>query len=218
MKTFESDNCYEILQITPNAGKGEIRHAYRQALALYGEESVATYALFSDEERQRLLAAIEDAFETLIDEDRRAAYDQMLIDTGALSAAAFSNRARQVLAARPDVDSTSREESLRQWVAKQAAEPAMRQRIEAILSEARLSGPQLKELRNAYGIELSEIYALTRINRDIMTAIEADRFEELPATVYVKQFLKNIARILQVDPTRVVEGYLEAMGSGHPDR
>ena len=51
-----------------------------------------------------------------------------------------------------------------------------------------------------------------------MTAIEADRFEELPATVYVKQFLKNIARILQVDPTRVVEGYLEAMGSGHPDR
>ena len=57
MKTFESDNYYEILQITPNAGKDEIRHGYRQALALYDEESVATYALFSAEQRQRLLLA-----------------------------------------------------------------------------------------------------------------------------------------------------------------
>jgi len=218
MKTFESDNCYEILQITPNAGKDEIRHAYRQALALYDEESVATYALFPAEQRQRLLAAIENAYETLIDENRRAAYDRMLIDTGNLNAAAFSNRARRARDARPDVNSTSREENLGRWVAKRAAEPEMRRRIEAILSESRFSGPQLKALREAYGIELSEIYSLTRINRDVMTAIEADRFEDLPAAVYVKQFLKNIAQILQVDPTRVVEGYLEAMGSGHPDR
>jgi len=218
MKTFESDNCYEILEVTPNAGKDEIRHAYRQALALYDEESVATYALFTDQQRQSLLAAIEDAFETLIDENRRAAYDQMLIDTGAISAAAFSDQARRVLAARPDADSTSREESLHRWVSKKAAEPEMRQRIEAILSGPQLSGPQLKALRSAYGIELTEIYTLTRINKDIMTAIEADRFEDLPATVYVKQFLKSIARILQIDPTRVVECYLEAMGRSQPDR
>ena len=218
MKTFESDNYYEILQITPNAGTDEIRHAYRQALALYDEESVATYALFSAERRQRLLAAIENAHETLIDEDRRAAYDRMLIDTGALNAAAFSNRARRAREARSDVDSTSREENLSRWVAKRAAEPEMRQRIEAILSEPHFSGPQLKTLRKAYGIELSEIYSLTRINKNIMTAIEADRFEDLPAAVYVKQFLKNIAQILQIDPTRVVQGYLESMAASHPER
>ena len=77
MKTFESDHYYAILQISPNAGSDEIRHAYRQALALYDEESVATYALFSDPQRQRLLAAIENAFETLIDDERRDAYDQI---------------------------------------------------------------------------------------------------------------------------------------------
>ena len=100
MKTFEFDNFYAILQITPNAGKDEIRHAYRQALALYDEESVATYALFSDTQRQSLLAAIERAFETLIDDDCRASYDQMLIDTGQVKAAAFSSRARRALAER----------------------------------------------------------------------------------------------------------------------
>ena len=218
MKTFESDNFYAILQATPNAGKDEIRHAYRKALALYDEESVATYALFSDEQRKRLLAAIENAFETLIDDDRRAAYDQMLIDTGTLNAAAFSNRARRALAERSSADSTSREENLDRWVSKKAAEPEVRQRIEAILAEPQLSGPQLKALRNAYGIELSEIYTLTRINRDIMTAIEEDRFEDLPATVYVKQFLKSIARILQIDAARVVESYLNAMDASHPGR
>ncbi len=217
MKTFESDHYYAILQITPNAGTDDIRHAYRKALALYDQESVATYALFSDRQRKGLLAAIEKAFETLIDDDQRAAYDQMLIDTGQLNPAAFSGRARRALAQRSDVDSRSREETLRQWVAKRSADPEMRNRIATILSGPRLSGPQLKELRDAFGIELTEIYALTRINRDMMTAIETDRFDELPATVYLKQFLKSIAQILQIDATRVVDGYLDAMTGDPPE-
>jgi DnaJ-class molecular chaperone len=216
MKTFESDNYYDILQVPPDAGKDEIRHAYRQALTLYDADSVATYALFSDRQRQTQLAAIEKAFETLMDDDQRASYDQMLIETGALDAAAFSGRTRRELAARSDVAGTSREESLRRWAAEQAEAPEMRQRIEAILSGPRLSGPQLKELREAYGIELSEIYATTRINKDMMTAIEADRMEDLPATVFLKQFLKSIAQILQLDPSQVVERYLEATGGSHP--
>ena len=211
MKTFESDNYYAILQIPPNAGKDEIRHAYRQASTLYDEQSVATYALFSDRQRQTQLAAIEKAFETLIDDAQRASYDQMLIDTGVVDAAAFSGRSRRELAARSDVAGTLREESLRRWAAEQAEAPEIRQRIEAIMTAPRLTGPQLRALREAYGIELSEIYATTRINKDMMTAIEADRFEDLPATVFLKQFLKNLAEILQLDPSRVVDGYLAAL-------
>lgn len=218
MKTFESDNYYDILQVPPDAGKDEIRHAYRQAATLYDSESVATYALFSDRQRQDQLAAIETAFETLIDDDQRATYDQMLMDTGVLDAAAFSGRSRRELAARLDVDGTSREESLRRWAAEQAEAPEIRQRIDAILSASRLSGPQLKELREAFGIELSEIYATTRINKDVMRAIEADRYEDLPATVFLKQFLKSLAQILQLNPSRVVEGYLEALHDSPPGR
>lgn len=217
MKTFESDNYYDILQVPPDAGKDEIRHAYRQAATLYDAQSVATYALFSDHQRQTQLAAIEKAFETLIDDDQRATYDQMLIDAGALDLSAFSGRTRRELAARSDVDGTLREESLRRWAAEQAEAPEMRQRIEAIVSGPRLSGPQLKELREAYGIELSEIYATTRINKDVMMAIEADRMEDLPATVFLRQFLKNLAQILQLDPSQVVERYLEAMDPSHPE-
>lgn len=216
MKTFESDNYYDILQIATDAGKDAIRHAYRQALTLYDADSVATYALFSDRQRQTLLAAIEKAFETLIDDDRRAAYDQMLIDTGALDTADFTGRTQRELAARSD--GISREVSLCRWAAKQAEAPEIRQHIEAIMSGPRLSGPQLKELREAYGIELSEIYAAVRINKDMMTAIEADRIEDLPATVYLKQFLKNLAQILQIDPSLVVERYLKSVSGGQSER
>lgn len=218
MKTFESDNYYAILQIAPEAGKDVIRQAYRQALALYDADSVATYALFSHDQRQTLLAAIEEAFETLMDDDRRVVYDQMLIDTGALDGADFSDRARREMAARSEADGVSREESLRRWAAKRAEAPEIRRHIEAILAEPRLSGPQLKELREAYGIELSEIYAAIRINKDMMTAIEADRIEDLPATIYLKQFLKSLAQILQLDPALVVERYLETTGGSQPER
>lgn len=216
MKTFEFDNYYDILQIPPNAGKDEIRNAYQQASALYDAESLAIYALFSDCQRQNLLTVIEKAFETLIDNEQRAAYDHMLIDTGELDAAAFSESSLQEGTQRTDTDGPSKERSLVQWAAKQAETPAIRQRIEAILSGGQLSGPQLKELREAYGIELSEIYAATRINKDIMMAIEADRFTDLPAMVYLKQFLKNVAQILQIDPSLVVHRYLESMGAGQP--
>jgi curved DNA-binding protein CbpA len=218
MKTFESDNYYAILQIAPDAGKDLIRQGHRRALALYDADSMATYALFSDGQRQALLAAIEKAFETLMDDDRRAAYDQMLIDTGALDGADFPDRAKRELAARSNASGVSREERLRRWAAKKAEAPEMRRRIEALLTEPRFSGPQLKELREAYGIELSEIYAAIRINKDMMTAIEADRIEDLPATIYLKQFLKSLAQILQIDPSLVVERYLDTTGGNRPER
>ena len=218
MKTFESDNYYDILQIRPGAGKDVIRHAYQQTLALYDADSMATYALFSEGQRQTLLAAIEEAFETLMDDDRRSAYDQMLIDTDTLNGADFSDHMRRDLTARSEADGVLREESLRRWAAKQAEGPEIRRRIEAILGEPRFSGPQLKELREAYGIELSEIYAAIRINKDMMTAIEADRIQDLPATIYLKQFLKSLAQILQLDPALVVERYLETAGGSQPER
>jgi curved DNA-binding protein CbpA len=218
MKNFESDNYYDILKIAPGAGKGVIRHAYQQALELYGEDSVATYALFSDRQRQTLLAAIEEAFETLMDDDRRVAYDQMLIDTGALKGKDVSDRTKREMATRSKADGILREESLRRWAAKRSETPKMRRRIEAILAEPRLSGPQLKALREAYGIDLSEIYAAIRINKDMMTAIEADRIEDLPATIYLKQFLKSLAEILQIDPSQVVQRYLDATDRSRPER
>jgi curved DNA-binding protein CbpA len=207
MKTFEGENYYQILQVSADANAVEIRHAYRGALAIYEEGSIATYSLFSAEQREVLLRAIEKAFDTLIDEEKKAAYNQMLIDTGQVEASFFSRHDQRNLANNADAQGMSREKSLKQWVQKKADEPEIRQIIEQILSNERLSGAELKRLREAFGIELTEIYGITRIRETILSMIEADRFDELPAEIYLKQFIKSYAEILQIDAQHAVKTY-----------
>jgi curved DNA-binding protein CbpA len=218
MKTFEGENHYQILQVPVNAGAADIRRAYREALAIYEEESIATYSLFSAEQRAVLLQAIEKAFDTLIDEDKRAAYNQMLIDSGQMEAAVFSQQDQRKLAAHSDTRVTSKEKSLSQWVEKKADAPEIHGLIDAIRSKEMISGRDLKQLREALGIEYSEIYAITRINSTILNMIESDRFDDLPAEIYLKQFLKAYAEILRIDAPHVVQGYLRSMAQAKPDR
>jgi cytoskeleton protein RodZ len=80
-----------------------------------------------------------------------------------------------------------------------------------------LSGFELKQLREAYGIELTEIYAITRINADILTRIETNQFDDLPAKVYLRHFLKTYAELLHLDPARVADSYLKCMHLNQPD-
>ncbi len=217
MKTFEGENHYQILQVPANAAAADIRRAYREALAIYEEESIATYSLFSAEQRTVLLQAIEKAFDTLIDEDKRAAYNQMLIDTGQMEAAVFSQQDQRKLAACSDTRVTSKEKSLSQWVEKKANAPEIQELIDTIRTKEIISGRDLKQLREALGIEHSEIYAITRITSTVLNMIETDQFDGLPAEIYLKQFLKAYAEILRIDPPHVVQGYLKNMAKTQPD-
>jgi len=78
MKNFEELNFYEILEISIDASPFKINRAYKNALEVYGKESLLTYALFSDEERVDIIRRIEDAYNTLSNKTKRAAYDASL--------------------------------------------------------------------------------------------------------------------------------------------
>ncbi|MHC4458662.1 MAG: J domain-containing protein [Planctomycetota bacterium] len=82
MKSLNGLNYYEVLQISVNASFIEIKRAYRDSLSIYSEDSLATYSMFSNDERDTILKMIEKAFLTLIDENKRAAYDKMLVESG----------------------------------------------------------------------------------------------------------------------------------------
>ncbi len=217
MKTFENENYYQVLQVPPDARTDEIKHAYREALAMYEEESIATYSLFSEDQREALLQAIETAFDTLVDADKRAAYNHMLIDSGQVDVALFSGQVHRKTAVLTDTPILSQEKSLNQWVQKRAGSPEIRQISDAIASAELLSGQALKQLRQAYGIEIREINAITKISSGILKMIEADQFEHLPAEIYLKQFLKSYAEILHIDPAHVVDSYLKSMARGKSD-
>ncbi len=82
MRNLDGLNYYEILNIPADASFIEIKRAYRDALSIYGEDSLATYSLFSTDERANILKVIKKAFLTLIDENKRASYDKRLVESG----------------------------------------------------------------------------------------------------------------------------------------
>lgn len=211
MRFFEEENYYQILQISTNAGVDEIKRAYRDALAMYEEDSVVTYSLFSEDQRAAILRDIETAFGTLINEKKRVAYNQTLIDSGQVEANAFSQKAKRMLSIRSDSDATSKEKSLHLWIEKKADDPEIKNLSEQIHANALFSGPQFKQLREAYGIDISEIYAITKISSDILKKIESNHFKELPAEIYLKQFIHTYAELLHLDPRHAVKSYLKCM-------
>ena len=78
MKKFDELNYYELLEISYSASASEVEIAYKNALSMYNEDSLLTYSLFVNDERERILKKIEKAYYTLIDDSRRKAYNATL--------------------------------------------------------------------------------------------------------------------------------------------
>ena len=75
------------------------------------------------------------------------------------------------------------------------------------------SGEVLRKLREARGISLQQISERTKVTRHHIENIEADRFELLPAAVYLRGILLSIARELRLDGPKVARSYLERVSA-----
>ncbi len=69
-------------------------------------------------------------------------------------------------------------------------------------------GEILKKAREARKLSLDSVYQATRINPRILLALEADEFDKLAGTLYVKSFLKKYAEFLGLNSSEVVNSYL----------
>jgi DnaJ-class molecular chaperone len=82
MKKPEDLNFYELLEVAFDASAFEVHRAYKEMIQLYHDDSLASYSFFSREEREEILAKLDEAYSTLMDEKRRSRYDQLLIERG----------------------------------------------------------------------------------------------------------------------------------------
>jgi len=74
-------------------------------------------------------------------------------------------------------------------------------------------GKYLKTERELRNLSLEEIAKFTKIKEDFLKAIEEDRYELLPPTIYVKGFLTIYARYLGLDPHDVVQPFQKYIGN-----
>lgn len=73
-------------------------------------------------------------------------------------------------------------------------------------------GEKLKRLREETCISLAEISKATKIRKTYLEKIEAGLYEELPAEVYIKGFLKGYAQYLGIDVGEVLKQYERERG------
>ncbi|WP_141592484.1 helix-turn-helix domain-containing protein [Myxococcus sp. AB056] len=90
--------------------------------------------------------------------------------------------------------------------ASRAREP--RPRVPDIPSDAEFNGELLRQVREARGVTLQQVADRTRITRMHLENVEADRYNLLPPSVYLRGILMSLARELGLDPLRVSKSYL----------
>jgi DnaJ-class molecular chaperone len=209
IKRISDQNYYELLDISPQASTQEVQRAYDQAMSIFSADSLPTYSLLSEKERELILSRIIDAYKTLANGQLRAEYNQLLLQSGELLPEDLSLFSLE----QPDnISSDQRESRFEGLLAGEdtAENPteSPEEGLSLIDTGSLLSGKDIQALRIARELSIEDIYRRTNIPKKTIQDIEEERFEELPAFVYLKGFLKTYARTLNVDEGRM-DDYLK---------
>ena len=78
-------------------------------------------------------------------------------------------------------------------------------------AESSFDGAWLRRSRLRTGVEIEQIAIITKINPTYLRFIEEEKFEDLPAPVYVRGFVGAYARCIGLDPEPVVSGYMKRL-------
>ena len=196
-----SDSHYDLLEVAPTASFEDIRRANRRIRDIYGAESVAISGLYDPPGLEAVHRRLDLAYTTLMDAAKRKEYDNELFPEGvpapptAIAVTPGEPRPPRPTAPLVPLDETS---------------PAIeRPPMPALGPRTEYTGPLLQQIREALGVELREIAERSKIGMAYLVSLEGEQFGKLPATVYVRGFLSEYARILGLDGRRVVETYLD---------
>lgn len=179
---------YDVLGLVRGAPDDDVRKAARPLRALYVDDNFAASALLRSDLLAAHRARIEEAHDTLVEPARRKAYDMSVFDT-----------AEPLLSGPPPavVPIISGErELLRREVMREVG-------VDTVYT-----GDLLRRIRESQGLSLAEIARLTKIPVNHLTSIEEDAFHRLPAAVYVRGYVGEVARQLGLDANVVRMTYM----------
>jgi len=206
MKPLGEQTHYEILEIPRDASAAEIDRAYRLAQAAYATDSLALYSVFGDEDAANMQQRIELAYEVLSDTERRRAYDGSLAGEETSPSVGFP------------VEGEREQPAPREPKPLASVALAAIEELEAEAGSPVYDGARLRRARIRRGLELEQIAQVTKINPTYLRFLEEERFDDLPAAVYVRGFIGAYARCCGLDLHAVVQSYMERFETGRTAR
>jgi curved DNA-binding protein CbpA len=215
----EIKNYYEVLEVAPGASQEEIMQAYNRAKNAYTGDSIALYSLLSQEEADKVLNLIEEAFNILSCPDKRIKYNKA-------RGINVEEKPQGAQAKEPSNEhQKDEEESLEQFhkpdpkssanmnklVAQQRygldfnVDPDFEVEIEQCTE---FSGEFLQKIREYKNVDVNRLADMTKISKTYIRYIEADEFQKMPALVYVRGFVYQYAKCLKLNPDLVSNSYV----------
>ncbi|HVN75602.1 MAG TPA: helix-turn-helix domain-containing protein [Thermoanaerobaculaceae bacterium] len=185
MKPFDRLSACELLGVGPGASADEIRRAYDTLSARLAPGSLALYSVAERDEQLALQQRLRAAYLELLDGLDRAGDSPGTAQPGQAGAGVSADGAAPAPSG---------------GVATEAVAPSPEPGGE-------FTGERLRRTREETGISLEALSHRTRIRRQLLEAIEAERFGELPQRVFVRGFVFAVARELGLDPERVWTDY-----------
>jgi curved DNA-binding protein CbpA len=217
-------NYYEILEIQPGATPDEVYDGYVRAKNAYSGDSLALYSLMSKDECNQLLGLIEEAYTIISDPTKRMAYDKARgINSGNHNAPNGNNRNSQinlnVLKSQKERDFSAEEAerqspNLTKLVAANKYTLSFEKDVEfekLIEQTNEYSGEFLKRIREYKSVPLDRMSEMTKVSKNYLNAIEAEKWQSLPAMVYVRGFVYQYAKCLKLNPDLVASNYLHRL-------
>lgn len=203
MITTNRYNYYEILEVGTNAAQHEVTTAYERAKMTYSGDNPAIYTIFSENEARELLVLIEEAFSVVGNKTLRGIYDQRLLGAKVpvkeiakdLTYEAILNASKAQF---PEAKSP-------------ATKPAFKlnDAFELELKNTKeWDGELLKKVREYRNITIERMCERTKINIWYVKAIEIMDPENLPAIVFVRGYIIQICRELDLNEKLVTDSYM----------
>ena len=189
MRPLADLDHYEVLEIPRGSPPKSVSRAYQLSMATYADDSLAGYSVFEPGDAAAMRERIETAFRILSDVDSRRAYDAGL---DAVKPARFELDSPAAAVLGPD------------------AEAAEIDPVEAFDEDSDdYDGARLRRSRLHRGLEIDDVASVTKVNPTYLRFLEEERFEDLPARVYVRGFLMAYASAVGIEPTMVASSYLQ---------
>jgi len=223
MKSLDEMDHYEVLEVPYDARPEEIARGYALVRDAYEGESLAAYSVFAPDEAKLWRERIDEAWRVLSDPVARRRYDAALAAARAGVAEPDGGQAELAFAAAAPEPLDPHELPVEPFepappppIAEEPA-PGAAPRLPRELrpfeeedagADEAWCGARLRRSRLLRGLEIEDVAAATKINPTYLRFLEEERFDDLPAVVYVRGFVAAYARHLGLAAAQVSRSYV----------
>lgn len=201
MSTNTKFNYYEVLELNTNSAQHEITTAYERAKSTYSGENPAIYTIFSDTEARELLTMIEEAYSILGNKTLRNIYDQRLLGHNKSNPEDLTYES--ILSASRLIFNETKPDNKKITYTKDDA-------MEKEISEQKeWRGEFLKKVREYKNYTVERLSEIIKVNSFYIKAIEVEDPNNLPAPVFVRGYVVQIAKELGLDSKMVADAYMK---------